>query len=161
MEYINITFKRILLLLSFCLCTLISQAEIQRKFSSFELSKTSKTEFKKFLEQEDYPYSPLAGGIMLQNVNFDGRKWDGLGLLFWNDKLYDARFMTLSNPNLKGFYEEVLGDLKEKYKDYFQPDESTDNRGVFIDDNTIMFIEYFEHPQNVVLVFQDKDYMNK
>lgn len=150
---------RIITSLFLFLTVFFSNAQIQRDFDDFKIGVTAKDEFTKLLDERGVKYSENLLTVTIKNVDFYNINWDIIGLSFFNNKLYDVRFVKGGEPEeLQPFYNELLAKLKDKYGDYYLPEECNTNKGYFKDKETVMFVEYTKYLKSVALAFTDRNF---
>lgn len=134
---------RILFFVVFLLCANTLFAQIQTKILGCRVGTSTANEVMSILNQQGYTVSVVeynkfsrdyfkSGDYSFEingSILFGGVRWDYVTFTFIGKKLYSVSFNCFNfNKNAydiqKKAYDKLLSDLKNKYSNYYKPDES-------------------------------------
>lgn len=153
---------RKLLLIIALLISVISEAQIQRKFYDFTFGVTSKSQVINYFKTKGNRLRvPENNRVAVINVRFGGFDWGVAHFCFYKNKLYQVMFMSSENDSPKSTLDSQWELLNEKfsvkYSRYYLSKFSTNNERLFRDSQTHAKIEYsvFEGLWALSLIYYD------
>ena len=154
--------KKIVILCLLIFNSVCIEAQIQRKFFSFNLGKTTRHEIINYYKVRNQKiwYSKDTS-ISVSQVNFGGHTWPVVYFSFHKDKLYHVYFSDSEGftpiESLDLLWKRLTSTLSSKYDSYYDEYESTYNVKEFNDNRTkaILKYEYFEGSKGIILMYID------
>jgi len=142
--------KCLFLLLLLCVVGLDCHAQIQNKIFGMVLGQSTKLDVKNYFNSKPdiiVEEDKTDGSISAEGVRFGGCYWIVAFFDFHNDILQTVHFSAtetedLSSKDLERNWKQLARTLHDKYDRYLIPEKVSDDDLVFIDDNTLVGLNY-------------------